>query len=478
MRDHKFLNTLSLIAQSQGYDMTLPGSKRALKQLGASHAIQHHLQALRQDIEKELQSMANPPPRSPQGKLQEKAPSRKRVPLTVISVNAPNAQVGRAFSHTLSLPDNILPGALRLYRHHTEEVYPDVTFEPETGLLSGEFKQPGEAKLTFYIINYLTDGHRQAITLHVNLTVIADPRTLWNDLPSDANARFHKPDVYQQTATFSDCALVGVSDRGRSHAHKGLHRDDDLRIMANDANGWVVFAAADGAGSAPYSRKGAELVCMHGTRALHESLSGVYGEQLETLYEQDPNNIARLNEAFQVTMVKAVHSAAKAIQAEVDQDDALSTKMFSTTLMLCAVKKVPDGCLILSFWVGDGAAVALHKDGRVTLLGSPDSGEYAGQTRFLDNRMFHDQSVYHRVHLTKVSDLSAVVLATDGITDPKFPSESALEDAERWHSLYGELKQVMGDKAPQDRANELLNWMKFFETGHHDDRSIVIYERL
>ncbi|MFG1488750.1 hypothetical protein ABMA58_05815, partial [Oceanospirillum sp. HFRX-1_2] len=88
MRDHKFLNTLSLIAQSQGYDMTLPGSKRALKQLGASHAIQHHLQALRQDIVKELQSMANPPPRSPQGKLQEKAPSRKRVPLTVISVNA------------------------------------------------------------------------------------------------------------------------------------------------------------------------------------------------------------------------------------------------------------------------------------------------------------------------------------------------------------------------------------------------------
>lgn len=478
MRHQKSASNLSLIAQSLGYDMTLPGSRRVLKQLCASPAIQHHLQALRHDMEKELQSMANPPPRSPQGALQAQNKPRKKVPTAVISVKAPNAQVGKVFSHTLALPDNLLPGALRLYRHQTEETYPGVTFEPETQLLSGEFEQPGEAKLTFLIINYLSDGRRQAVTLHVNLTVIADPRTLWNDLPSDVNARFHKPDAYLQTALLGDSTVIGASDRGRSHAHKGLHRDDDLRIMANDANGWVIFAAADGAGSAPYSRKGAELACMQGTRVLHESLSGVYGEQLEALYEQEPDNLARLNEAFQVTMVKAVHAAAKAIQTEVDQDDILSAKMFATTLMLCAVKKVTDGYLILSFWVGDGAAVALHNNGQITLLGTPDSGEYAGQTRFLDNRMFHDQSVYQRVKLTKVADLSAVILATDGITDPKFPSDSALESAERWHGLYGELKQAMGDKTPDDKASALLEWMKFFETGHHDDRTIVIYERL
>lgn len=469
------IREIQSIAQSIGYDLTLPGSRRALKQLSISPGIQHHVRALQREVEKEIQRMTTPPPKEQKFSTENVPENTSSKPFKV-RVKSPNAQSGRRFCHKLNLPKSILPGVLTIYKNINATDYPLVQFNPETHEIFGEFSQPGEAQLKLLLHNKVNDGNEQKITLQINITVIPDPRTLWNDLPSDVNARFHKPDTFIQTAQTTSGTVIGASGRGRSHAHKALHRDDDLRIMPNDANGWTVFAVADGAGSAEYSRKGAELVCMLGTKVLHETLSGVYGEQLEERFSKMPDDRVGLNEMFQMTMIKAVHSAAKGIQAEIEQDAALTSKMFSTTLMLCAVKKVSDGYLVLNFWVGDGAAVVLHKDGNITLLGTPDSGEYAGQTRFLDNKMFHDQSVYQRVELVKVTDLTAIILATDGITDPKFPSDKALLAPHQWHSLYTELKQVMRAENLEDQASALLEWMNFFETGHHDDRTIVIYE--
>jgi hypothetical protein len=50
-----------------------------------------------------------------------------------------------------------------------------------------------------------------------------------------------------------------------------------------------------------------------------------------------------------------------------------------------AFKKFDFGYFAVSFWIGDGAMVICRPNGtdKVLVLGSPDSGDYAGQTRFL-----------------------------------------------------------------------------------------------
>ncbi|MEG1679663.1 MAG: protein phosphatase 2C domain-containing protein, partial [Stenotrophomonas sp.] len=87
----------------------------------------------------------------------------------------------------------------------------------------------------------------------VNLTVTPDPRSLWQNLPSDKGVPFWKPDHDAQL--MADEKIVAASQRGRSHAHKGTCRDDDFFI--DTCNGWQIAIVADGAGSARYSREGA-----------------------------------------------------------------------------------------------------------------------------------------------------------------------------------------------------------------------------
>ena len=61
-----------------------------------------------------------------------------------------------------------------------------------------------------------------------------------------------------------------------------------------------------------------------------------------------------------------------------------SSKLYATTLLLTICKKFSYGWFVASFWVGDGAMCLYDKENHTsTLLGVPDEGEYAGQTRFL-----------------------------------------------------------------------------------------------
>ncbi len=71
-----------------------------------------------------------------------------------------------------------------------------------------------------------------------------------------------------------------------------------------------------------------------------------------------------------------------------------------------------------SFWLGDGAIAAYGPAGKVRVLGTPDSGEYAGQTRFLDADAVSDAGFSKRISIGKWNDISHLVLMTDGVSDP------------------------------------------------------------
>lgn len=56
---------------------------------------------------------------------------------------------------------------------------------------------------------------------------------------------------------------------------------------------------------------------------------------------------------------------------------------------------------------------------------------------------------------------------TDGITDPKFPSDASYAEPTQWGILWKDLQTGLAS------AENLLEWMNFFSPGNHDDRTLV-----
>ncbi|MCV5555242.1 protein phosphatase 2C domain-containing protein, partial [Escherichia coli] len=67
-------------------------------------------------------------------------------------------------------------------------------------------------------------------------------------------------------------------------------------------------------------------------------------------------------------------------------------KSYSTTLLATVALRTDNELFAAAFWLGDGAIGAYSPSGKVRILGNPDSGEYAGQTRFLDQSIIADPS--------------------------------------------------------------------------------------
>ena len=191
-------------------------------------------------------------------------------------------------------------------------------------------------------------------------------------------------------------SIVAASKRGRSHAHEGKPRDDNFLVKYFPETGWYVLAVADGAGSAPYSRKGSQLACettmQYCTEALRNTaeLENAIDQYASVSREEKDDEILRAelksvgDKLYNILAIAAL-KAQKAIFSEAEQQ-GLPAKQYATTLLLSICKKLQCGWAIASFWIGDGA-IALYtqeeKGSKVKILGTPDEGEFGGQTRFL-----------------------------------------------------------------------------------------------
>jgi hypothetical protein len=83
-------------------------------------------------------------------------------------------------------------------------------------------------------------------------------------------------------------------------------------------------------------------------------------------------------------------------------------------------------------------------------------------------------------------DFEAIILTTDGVTDPFFPLDANVISPDKWrHSWTKTLKE--GDEEnpgcqkifdPKTTLNEkgedLLNWLHFWSNGNHSDRTNLI----
>ncbi len=353
-------------------------------------------------------------------------------------------------------------------------------------IISGTPSVAGDFDITIKFVYKGWFVNSPALERKLKLAINPDPRSLWKDIPTDKNIAFYKEDYCCEylTVPANDKGpqkdIVAASKRGRSHAHEGKPRDDHFQLFHNGDNGWYIIAVADGAGSAKYSRQGSKIACEVAVDNCKKFLAEP--EKLETeIYtfsnaEEGASNKA-LSDLIYTIVGGSAYKAHKAIDEAATANENVKIKDFSTTLLLAICKKFDFGWFIASFWVGDGAMCIYDRDRKyIKLLGTPDGGEYAGQTRFITMKeIFTPEGIMSRLKYSIEQDFTALMLMTDGISDPYFETDANLNKIEKWDELWNSITKEV--ELTDDNSNsqyQLLKWMDFWSAGNHDDRTLAI----
>ncbi len=438
------------------------------------------------------------------------------------NLNIPNAKENQEYSLTVEMPQTlstVLPGVeiclknVKGLDRDTHglllEVGPDRKSFSITGTPSLESfrKDGGVAESTFELtLVYSFKGidmpeDRPMLEKKIPFVINQDPRKLWKNLPVDwdnmPEPKYMNEDT--QTAYVKVEALaagtpqkdiVAASKRGRSHAQEAKPRDDHFRMEHMD-NGWYIMAVADGAGSAKFSRRGSQIAC---DKAVDNCKSQLIKskdfekaickyDELKVASEQEARQEARkvVGDYIYNIVGTAAFNAHKAINTEA-ADAKQKPKLYATTLLLTICKKFSFGWFVASFWVGDGAICLYNRSEHTArILGVPDEGEYAGQTRFLTMpEIFKDATaLYQRLRFYIVDDFTALFLMSDGVSDPKFETDANLNNPDKWDALWDDLKENGVELTDDNEGakDQLLDWLDFWSPGNHDDRTIaILYE--
>ncbi|MCU0432677.1 MAG: protein phosphatase 2C domain-containing protein [Bacteroidia bacterium] len=401
----------------------------------------------------------------------------------------PNGTVDKPYTQTFSLTQYGLEKIASFTLQFPESL--GINYDQQTGQISGVPLEQGEFRVRmFFKLTNQSDPektHEKEIAFVVN----PDPKKLWRNIPSSADSIYWKPDEVKELTTMLGHKLAVASKRGRSHAHEGIFRDDDFEYFFDEQTGYALIAVADGAGSAQFSRKGSQLACEAVVNYFKQIPAEEY-KQLDdviTAYHAQKDEASKnaLNEFLTQRFSKApfeAHQQIAAFAAELAKNSGKEVKLkeFATTILFVLLRKFDFGYSVMSFSVGDGGMGIYRRGEEVMMLGTPDGGEFAGQTRFLTMpEIFADTSFYKRIGFRIVQDFTAIVVMSDGITDPKFQTDANLARIEKWDELWDDLGGKNNDGAVvnfshdnENTAAELLAWMDFWSPGNHDDRTIAI----
>lgn len=377
-----------------------------------------------------------------------------------------NARAGEPFFSAMTIAlDDMQQGQIN------EVIFPQdigLTYAKDQQAIIGTPTESGDFTLT---ILWSCGSHCDCETKQL-FVVNPDPRSLWKIVEPPANAPYQKSHVDSAGLFRDNVRIAAASRRGRSHEHAGSFRDDDFYINHSDKTEWSVMLVADGAGSAKNSREGSRIAVRTAGDYLFSQLDGQRGEALKDLIltwgaSEQQTTINAMLHHFKQAATLAVNS----IQNEAICADQ-PIKTYSTTLLAVISIRLGGERFAASFWLGDGAIAAYSPSGKVRVLGNPDSGEYAGQTRFLDQSVITDTAFTGRISIGKWNDVSHLILMTDGVSDPRFETDNGLRHDGKWTNLVNELSPILedADQAPSG----LAEWLNFFSPGNHDDRTIVV----
>ncbi|AOR62340.1 PP2C family serine/threonine-protein phosphatase [Pectobacterium wasabiae] len=405
------------------------------------------------------------PGQVPTPSLSNKAPPAA-ASLPQAKVNIANARVSTPFNSPIeiSLDNGMKPDVQEVVFSEAIGLH----FDRETAALVGVPTRSGDWEIAVH----WSCGTATVGVTKVLLIVNPDPRSLWKIIDPPADDRYFKANMAQQAIRQPGVNIIAASRRGRSHEHIGTFRDDDYFIAHDNDSGWSVLLVADGAGSAKNSRQGSRLVTAVVGDYLARQLAGESASGLKrAIADWTPEDQREVGTFFVSQFHKAAQLAVHKIHGEALETNE-SIKSYSTTLLATVALRTDDGLFAASFWLGDGAIAAYGPAGKVRLLGMPDSGEYAGQTRFLDQDAVQDPQFSKRVIIGKWSEISHLILMTDGVSDPYFETDNGLQNAAKWDALIADIASCLNDS--EQAAEQLTEWLNFFSPGNHDDRTIVV----
>lgn len=340
--------------------------------------------------------------------------------------------------------------------------------------LSGIVSTPGEYDI---IVDFYRPGIKplQEQRERLTLLIVPNPKLMWKNLPSPRTGPYWVAEEKHSLTAAAGFAITAASKRGRSHAHLGGFRDDNYAIRSDGP--WLLAVAADGAGSAKYSRKGAEIVCELASTCILDLLIRDRGGEIDAALQQcqTRGDTEPLQGIFTAILHTGVSTALNEIKRECQTSggDGAELRDYSTTALITISRQLDTAIIIASYSVGDGAIAVYGKDAGLALLSSGDAGEYAGQTRFLDEYSVTEAEVKRRTKVLMVQDMAALMIMTDGVSDPFFETDNQLMDASRWNALWQQLSAADTVKG-EGSDMKLLSWLDFWSKGNHDDRTLII----
>jgi hypothetical protein len=390
-----------------------------------------------------------------------------------------NAMVGRPYLVELDLWALNLEGAIlysTLFAEQTENLGLSIEHESNILRIKGTPKPEAKGEQTL-ALDYTYDKvkiYRKTFQLLVN----PDPRSLWKEIEPDPDAPYQKNHTAAETLTGKDFQVIVASRRGRSHAQEGKFREDDFAVRICE-NGWYLLIVSDGAGSAKFSREGSRLACQTAIDFLEAKVAELLAPKMDdfVLSGSAPETEKEIRNILYQTLAGAAFAAYKRLEKE-SETTGNPIKDYSCTFLATIVKNHQGKKFIASFGIGDGA-IAVYDEPKktVNLMNSPDGGEFSGQTRFLTMReIIGDSSeMFRRLRFLWVNDFTLLFLMTDGISDPKFGTDKNLLLPEKWTELGEDLITQVGFKrGDPENSNQLLEWLNFWATGEHDDRTLAI----
>jgi hypothetical protein len=250
------------------------------------------------------------------------------------------------------------------------------------------------------------------------------------------------------------------------HAHRAEYREDAM-AQTSWKNGWAL-AVADGAGSAPLSRIGAELA----VRTVIQSI-------LDRVVLAGPQLSAEsaLRDAMQEAIARVARLAT---------DGSIDPRTLRCTLLAACAVRNAQGDRIAVAQVGDGVVAAVSRDGRITRIGAGDSGEFSGEVAcFVPDPCAAERATLS-AQLLDAADVEMLLVASDGVEDPFYPIERT------GRLLVSQLVHGVADPFPgfqrqtvqpavlrsDNPGDALVEWLRYEKRGENDDRTFVIAHRV
>lgn len=293
------------------------------------------------------------------------------------------------------------------------------------------------------VVESISENAAEALT---DSDVTAHTAAMWKYNPVPDSPEPY-PEFSCEAKSDENFDVIAAAVRGKKHKHDGTNCDDNFAFDIE--NGVLIAAAADGAGSKPFSRIGSKAAC--------DAVIKYAKARLAAIERSTPNYREALGKPFDNTEFSAVCSelagllrdscteAFAAVDAAFDKrkdiaefEQAIGRKPelkdFSSTLLVAVAIPVDTEngreYFTAAIQLGDGMIAAVDENAEfenaLIILGGADSGSFAGETEFITSEQMRTaDSLKSRTKIRR-GKMTSLMLMTDGVADDYYPNNPQL----------------------------------------------------